>query len=255
MNPAMSTPSRIMGPAAALFLLAALPAIAGAQEPEPSGPDRIRVTGLVLDAVTGSPVRGAIVGLESERQVTVTNESGVFEFGRVRPGYLKLRVEQLGYAQTTLTAEVGPEAGPLRIDLEPMPVVLEGLQVVADRLESRRKAVGISVRTLRAEDLVGRAGDMAQILRYAPGMILHDCRSYRTGGRTWCVYRRGGFQESRLFIDDRRAIGGHEELRGLPPEEVYAVEIYGWGRQVRVYTRRFMARLARRPGALEPFIF
>jgi hypothetical protein len=57
-----------------------------------------------------------------------------------------------------------------------------------------------------------------------------------------------------VYIDDRPAFGGMEELEMYAPHELYAIESYAGGRMVRAYTMWFMEDLARKKRRLDPVI-
>jgi hypothetical protein len=57
-----------------------------------------------------------------------------------------------------------------------------------------------------------------------------------------------------VYIDDRPAFGGMEELETYAPHELYALESYAGGRMVRAYTMWFMEDLARKKRRLDPVI-
>jgi hypothetical protein len=158
-------------------------------------------------------------------------------------------VEQIGYAELRKSVTADAESGPIRLELVPHPVVLEGLHVMVDRLAARRLATAMSVQTLGAEALVHAGSDLFEALRYGSGMIVVQCptESEIVDG---CVYRHGKVIRPSVYIDEVPAVEGLYELAVYSPAEVYAVEVYGTGAQVRVYTRLFMDQIARSPQAL-----
>lgn len=68
-----------------------------------------------------------------------------------------------------------------------------------------------------------------------------------------CILVRGRSAEPTVFVDEAPVLGGLDYLDVVAPHELYLVEVYGWGRHIRVYTNQFMERAAKirlRPVAL-----
>ena len=227
-----------------LALLVATPLVA-----QRSDSAAITVRGTLVDANTGSPLVGALVW--SGDRSTLTDEAGRFALSGMRPGHGTVSFEQLGYTPISLSQVYGPDDPPLQVELEPQPVVLEGLTVMADRLKARREATGVAVRVLDQDDMRREVGDGLDLLRRRGGMGLTACRSRRSLS-AWCVYSRGRIVEPTLYIDDRPAFAGVEVLMLYQPAELYAVEIYRGGQHVRVYTRQYMQTIAMHPRPAPP---
>jgi hypothetical protein len=149
----------------------------------------------------------------------------------------------------------------------PRPVVLEGIAVTAGRLQSRRKAVPTSVRVFDRERLLNSpAFDLVDFVRMHGALRPRACsrrgvntitnqRGFepRWGGIGNCSLVRGSVQEVSVVIDERN--GSLAELSMVRPDEVYEVEIYGGGRQIRVYTNWFMGLVASGRARLMPAIY
>jgi hypothetical protein len=240
-----SAPRRLLTPVLALAAFAFASHVAaqtgGSDEP-------VTLVGRVVDGASGQPVVGASVSVADSGPFDITDDEGRFALS-VHPGSVTLVVGQIGYADLERTVTVNAGSGPVRLELEPRPVVLEGLHVMIDRLERRRLAAATSVQTLDADELAHAGATLFEALRYGSGMMMVRCpiESIAPDG---CVYRHGRVIEPSLYIDEVAADGGLFELTGYSPAEIYAVEVYGAGTQVRVYTRLFMERLARSPQAL-----
>ena len=56
-----------------------------------------------------------------------------------------------------------------------------------------------------------------------------------------------------VWIDEAPVVGGMDYLRTVRPYELYMVEVYAGGRQIRAYTPRFMERAAKT--RLQPIAF
>lgn len=231
---------RATGPAfSLLFLLVAVPALAQ------SWPRR-DVQGTVVDGSTGAPIVGAWVQIADGGNGTYTDRDGRFVLRSVRIGTVAFEASQLGYADFAeeRIIEEG-EDQQVRIAITPDPVVLEGIRVIADRLASRRNSIPYSV----------RAYDTARLMT-SSSVDAYDFVKQNTFTRSCgfntCIQRRGRLVRSTLFIDESPYMGGIDDLRGLPVEHLYLIEVIG--SQVRVYTKNFAERLATRGAPLMPVI-
>ncbi len=90
-----------------------------------------RITGTVLDAITGDPVQDATVGIHGTDRTTGTNELGQFVLENVTPGLVRLSTQILGYLPiTTDYYTVRPDTS-IEVDFRLAPAVyeVEGVQV------------------------------------------------------------------------------------------------------------------------------
>lgn len=199
--------------------------------------ERIQAPGIVTDASSGHPVNGALIEFPALRRQATSDPSGRFVLPNIRPGKHRMVVNQLGFK--TLVREVVVEEGELIfVALEPDPVLLKGIEVFTDRLESRRRAVATSVMSFNRQSLLNHpAFNAGDFVRSRLNMI--PC-----GNRGMCVRRRGEYVQPIVYIDERRAFG-LTELSAYPMHDIYLVESYDGGRMVRVYTTWFMENLAR----------
>ena len=53
-----------------------------------------------------------------------------------------------------------------------------------------------------------------------------------------------------VYIDEMPAARGLDALRNYPTTQIYALEVYSQGAEIRVYTYSFMQRMAANPEAL-----
>jgi hypothetical protein len=147
---------------------------------------------------------------------------------------------------------------PVQIGLEPKPVMLDGISVVADRIElmqrrltSRRRAFAQASRAFEQDRLMRSAAfDMAEFLYLEASLAPAPCGRGRLGSA--CVLRRGQSIEPRVYIDEAPVLGGLEQLASYQPHDLYLVEVYSLGLEIRAYTHMFMERMARRPMPLIP---
>ena len=222
-------------------------------ETEPSSaqdPLQVTVRGRVVDAESGTPLALARVLPEGIEAGVFTDESGLFVLKIPSLPTFWLRVSQLGYREKLVRFSVQETSEILTIELEVDPLVLEGidvvvarqgLQVVQERMESRRKGYTGSVRTIpRERFLHSAAASSYDLIRgFLPGSF--PCKKTADGSEI-CARRRGKEFVAKICIDDLRAWGGAGALTHLNPEELFSVEIYDLGELILVYTRRYMER-------------
>lgn len=217
------------------------------------------VQGVVRDADSGTPVAGARVRLQELRRGILSDERGRFEFENVPVGIQVLSVDQYGYSSLEATFDTGT-GGDVTIDMElpPLPVMLDGVTVVADRLAlmnrrltNRRRAFASSSRAFEQGRLVrSTATDMRDFLQTEALLTEVACPEPSFG--SVCVLRRGRAVEPRVYIDEAPVIGGADMLATYRPYDLYLVEIFSQGLEIRAYTHMFMERMARRPMVLIP---
>jgi hypothetical protein len=216
--------------------------------------DEVTIIGRVLDLRTELPVHGAHVGLTVRDYGVLTDENGRFTIRATPTGSYLLFAGALGYETLNFELEGGALDNEILVRLEPNPIVLEGIEVMTDRFERRRRSVAVSAMAHDRETLLTAASEnLLEYLRYRDGMSLRDCVFAGRFGEL-CTMRRGRETPVQIYIDERPAFGGAAELASYQPHEMYLVEVYGRGRQIRAYTNWFMDRIAKRgrPLALLP---
>jgi hypothetical protein len=228
------------------FAARLIPALAGLLiATSASAQERVTLSGRVVDQVSKLPVVGASVKLKGGAMV-FTNADGRFLLARVPTGAQVLEVRQLGYDELDAELVVGAEARPVELALSTNPVLLEGIEVMVDRLEYRRKGLPTTVSAYGLEDLArSPAITTTDFIRRSTSAQLTQC------GGNWCVYKRGRLSQPEVWIDERPAYGGMSELDGYPPQLIHSVEVIG-GTHIRVYTQRFAKLLAERKVPLMP---
>ena len=261
---------------ACLFLSAAVEA----QEAE-FAPVRVTLQGVVYDALTGTVVPGAAVYLERESRGALADSLGRFGFDDVAVGSQLVAAIQFGYEETAAPVEVPAEGAFVEIELTPQPILLDGVTAVVEnittmerRMRSRRRAVPYQARAFDQERLLRSASSNAleflrSDTRYYPVPCPAGMDIFGTGNSTrslgWhgltrltgamstnCIIRRGRTISPRVYIDEVPAIGGLDVLESYPTAQIYALEVYSQGAEIRAYTYSFMQRMAERPMALIP---
>ncbi len=237
-----------------VLLLTATPL--AAQRPLRDPDAKTTVRGVVVDALKGDPLPNAIVLLADENRGLLTDSLGRFAFEEVPLGPQLLAVKQYGYAEVNLDLDLRANHPPLTVELDPGPIALEGFTVIAQNLAStdrqlarRRKAYTGSVRAHDQARLASSSADnVIQFLRFQGGLQVYRCG--RTPGA--CLLRRGGVTEPRIYIDEARVMGGLDYLAMFKPYELYLVEVFSGGAEIRAYTHWYMERMAERPTLLWP---
>ena len=244
--------------AAAALLCGAHPS--AAQQSDVDRPVRV-LTGVVVDELTRVPIADAVVVMEGHQPGTMTDSVGHFTLSGFPRGPQVLNIRQFGYLELT-SSVIPPELPDVLVEilLVPAPIMLEGVTLVVDhlatmtrRIESRRRAVAVSVRTYDQERLVrSGAPDVFRFLLQQSSLFPTACGASRPGTFGLCVIRRGRAIRPIVYIDEVRAFGGLDELAMYNPQDLYLIEVYSFGRGIRAYTYGFMERMAERPMALPP---
>jgi hypothetical protein len=164
-----------------------------------------------------------------------------------------LQVRQLGYRDRVLTVDGDAAREALVLRLDPDPVEIEGLTVLAERFRDRRRGPFGAVDVLGREDLL-RAPDGATsdlIRRVVP--FARPCGG--ENDNNLCVNMQGRIEPLVICMDDRRIAEGGVELEHLDPRGLYMVEVFRRGGQVRIYSRGYVERLLASGGELSPLSF
>jgi hypothetical protein len=250
-----------------------------AQEDEP-GPVPVTLRGVVLDALNGVAVPGAAVYLEREKYGVLTDSLGRFHFAGVPRGTEVITAVQFGYEEIAAPVELSGDAD-VEIELTPRPILLDGITAVVDNIDTmerrflnRRRATPVFTRVFDQERMLRTASTTTlEFLEYETRLRPVACPFslgiFGTGfailRRGWhgvreeteamserCVLRRGQVVRPRVYVDEIPALGGLDELSSYPPSQIYLMEVYSYGTEIRAYTYRFMQRMAEEPVALVP---
>lgn len=229
------------------FALAAVACVAfsispaAAQDKPVCGEDDPRILGVVIDDATGQPLANTLVSIEASEWASLTTEDGRFLLCGVGEGTHVVTAEQLGYATLKAYVETSREGDLNVVRMRPDPILLEGLEVVTDRFERRRKAAATTVRAFDQEDLA-RSGywTAAEFVASRAGVFTTICE-----GGTTCVVRRGRKVNPTVYLDEFPLIGGWFQLETLPTSQLYMIEVFSRGAHIRAYTHGFMERAAK----------
>ncbi len=231
----------------ALLLLVPVPLAAQRADPAASAP----LPGIVLDHATDQPVVGAIVSIDELRLRAVTDSAGRFTFPALPAGVHSFTTKRLGYSDLTETSEVG--AGKLLIvRMVPQPIVLERVEVLGRRFETRRKASGFATFASDQTQLAtSTAPTIRDFLEDRHQLRPFPCPGARGAGAD-CMIVRGRPMQFGIYLDDMRLTGGATLLDLYRPEEMYRVEVFPGLGQVRLYTPHYIKWMAKNGSPLPP---
>ncbi|MDE2979588.1 MAG: carboxypeptidase regulatory-like domain-containing protein [Gemmatimonadota bacterium] len=219
--------------------LAAITSSSAAAQPvcEPGQP---RIVGHVVDAATEAPLDVVRVAAEASARPVLTTSDGRFLLCEVGAGTIAITAERLGYETLTVDVVAGIASDPIRLRLQPSPILLEGLEIVMDRFKSRHRAVATVVRTYDEAAFASSghwsAGDF---VASRSGIFTTPC------GFDRCVYYRGTLVRPSVYLDERPLPGGWAQFESLPTSQLYMIEVYRRGTHVRAYSQAFMERAAK----------
>jgi hypothetical protein len=214
----------------------------------PAAAQRASVSGQVIDTRSGQPVAHAAVHVGDNRTTTVADAQGRFVLDHLRAGSRAIWAEAPGYSAKMGLVEI--PSGPVQVTVEMQsdPVRLAALEVTTSRFDRRANAFAGTVRVFRQSDLASMwYSNVAQLLESRARVHATLCPGYASYGRLSCVYNRGTTAQSKIYVDEAPWLGDQESLMDLHLPSVARVEVYGGGREVRVYTRQFMNWVSKRP--------
>ena len=202
-------------------------------------PDQSRVVGQVVDAATEAPLDVVRVASGAAARPALTTSDGRFLLCEVGVGTIAITAERLGYETLTVDVVAGSANDPIRLRLQPSPILLEGLEVVMDRFRHRHRAVATVVRTYD-EAAFASSGhwSAADFVASRSGIFATPC------GFDRCVYYRGTLARPSVYLDEVPLPGGWAQFESLPTSQLYMIEVYRGGTHVRAYSHAFMERAA-----------
>lgn len=208
-----------------------------------SGEDsEFTLLGVIVDAETGAALPGAWVGMTGTEWGSITNDDGRFRIPGMTDGRLALSVELIGYEKLDWVGSVDADRD-LVIQLAPQAILLEGLQVVSDRFQSRRRATATTVQAYDPGALASSGAQNAlEFIEFNSATWATSCNGRYT---SQCLVVRGRTVEPTVWVDEAPVIGGLDYLQSFEPWEFHMIEVYAGGRHIRAYTPHFMERAAK----------
>jgi hypothetical protein len=201
------------------------------------------LVGALLDDSNGHALAGAFVSLTGSEWGSITNENGRFAIPDLEAGTYSITAEQLGYETLVWEGQISA-AAPLQLRMAPQPMILEGLQVVTDRFQSRRNGNATSVSMYDRTALTSTSQPtVLDFVAFRVGSARERCAS--NARADICLRIRGRNVEPKIVVDELEILGGMDYLAAIAPHELHMVEVFGQGRHIRAYTTRFMERAAK----------
>jgi len=215
----------------------------------PAAAQRATVRGQVIDTRSGQPVPNAAVYVNDDRTAVLADAQGRFEVKGVRPGTRAIWAKAPGYAMELGLVEVPGDSVRVTLEMHGDPVRLATLTVSTSRFDRRARGSASTVRVFRETDLAGMwYSNVRQLVESRARVRPTLCPGgYSRFGLLSCVASRGTAVQSRVVVDESPWLGGVEDLNDFHLADVSRVEIYGNGREIRVYTRQFMDWVSKRP--------
>ena len=233
----------------ARFILSILLALTSSV-PAAAQTGEIRIVGKVLDLVTDEPVATAIVRIIDVKRATFTDTLGNFAFVGLEPGMHRFEIARFGYV--TLKETIRLDSSFIMLArVMAKPIVLARIDVVVNKLATRRHAVGSPVRSYSAAELAAEPGSLHEFFASRAGVNLAPCGAQTRNLDADCVYVRGRSVEVMVYVDDIRYPSGLP-LTMFLPTEFELVEFYPSQGAVRLYTRWFLERVALGKMRLDP---
>lgn len=143
-----------------------------------------RITGTVVDAVTGTPLHAVVVQVVGTTQGVATDIQGRYRLSGVTAGTVTLHFRRIGYAAKTVTGLMLAPGAAIEQDvaLPPASATLSEIVVTAgaergtinEAIDQQRTAVGV-VNAITAEQ-IGKSpdGDAAQAMQRVSGVTVQD---------------------------------------------------------------------------------
>jgi hypothetical protein len=216
------------------------------------------VQGRVMDAMTLNPVKGAFVAQMDSQRGTLTDSLGIFTLELDTTLGTRLRIWQLGYRSLLADAAGASPGRILTVALAPDPVQIDGLTVLTERLEDRRRGPYGIGEILDRDDLVtvpdGSAYDL--VVRRFP--FARPCDPQSTEALCMGMSRgMGDMRRLKVCIDGSLVHPDYTEtvLGTLDPRTLYLAEMYTRVGEIRFYTPAYMQRLLELGEDLPPLTF
>jgi hypothetical protein len=231
---------------------AALLSVASGAPALAQGTGAVLLRGQLLDADTHAPVAGAFIALDQQSMGVLTDSAGAFVLPVGVADAYPIRVRQLGYRELNLTVSAESAQKPFFLQLFPDPVKIEGLKVLVERFEDRRRGPFGTVDVLEQDVLLKAPGGTAVDLIRRELPFLRNCDSQT---EQLCVNQMGQIQPLVVCVDGHRVNEMMAELEHVDPRGLYMVEVFRRAGQVHIYTRGYVDRLLATGAELPPLSF
>ena len=238
------------------FVTSTLVAVSGMAAQEPGA--RPAFSGLVIDAATGEPVRGAMLRTVNGQVVGISNREGRFRVRSMAAGTYEIEIGTTGFTSLRVLVSI-PASGSPTYELEPAPFDLGEIRVsVAQRLVERRSRAPSRVEAFDRADLesavapdVGsfvKTRGIANFIACGDELVPSDLPN--------CYWHQDGPRKLYVFVDDIQETdgAGTSLLWAFDPRDLWAVEFLPACGELRIYTMDYRQRLADGVATLRPDI-
>ena len=220
------------------------------------------VTGEVRDVSTNAPIAGAVVAFPAIERSALTDQEGQFRITLPAGTYLWV-VTSLGYAEL-VEESILADGDHFRIGLMPSPIELEPVVVDAESIEEtfeyRKRAAAVSMQPLTPREVAqSGAANLEEFAKSRLGLVL--CPATGTAanpaagafttalaesmaGFQGCIAMRGRVLPVAVYINDNFALGGLIELATYQPHEVYTIEVWRRGAEIRLFTNDYIEKVS-----------
>ncbi|MBQ7984928.1 MAG: TonB-dependent receptor, partial [Bacteroidales bacterium] len=158
------------------------------------------IKGFVYNLSDGEPIIFANIIIDKTTIGTSTNELGFFVLNKLPKGQYTLKIQSLGFADTTIRVNLEAEKTlNIKIELQPQAKMLENVEISAEQ-EIAKTEARVSVKKITATDIqkipsIGGQADIAQYIQVLPGVVF----SGDQGGQ---LYIRGGSAiQNKVLLD------------------------------------------------------
>ena len=200
-------------------------------------PENVIIRGQLLDRSNGHPLPAARVAIPSRRIVVYTDAHGGFVLPPLRAGTYDVEMERLGYhaIRANLTLEKDDS---VVVRLTPEPVALDALVVFGNSLLTRTERSSVSARAfdLKMFDTFAGGSTLAFLEEYAH-LYPRPCGAGTVSSN--CAMVRGLPEYVGVWIDGLPSTMGLEELRIIPAQEIFHINVYQGGALVEVITKDY----------------
>lgn len=229
-------PMRLAGPLA-LALALGVAAPARAQRVE-----NVTVRGQLLDRTNGHPLAAGKISIPARHVAVYTGAEGGFVLPAIPPGSYDVEIERLGYRSVRANMTLEKDDSVV-VRLTPEPVALNELVVFGKRLLTRTERAPVSARSFDRSLLqTYSGGNTLDFLADNAGLRAMGCGPNALSQD--CAVVRGMPEVVGVWIDGLPSTVGLEELRTIPPQEIFHINVYQGGALIEVITVDYARREA-----------
>ncbi len=153
-----------------------------------------KISGQVLDKLSGDPLIGANVSIKGGFDGATTDSTGHFRFSTDETGAQILLASYIGFKPLEIPVDLAHAAKPLIIKLEEKPTDIREVVISAGSFEASDEKKGTVLLPLDIVTIPGANGDITGALNTLPGTTVN-------GETGQLIVRGGAANETRVYID------------------------------------------------------